>query len=386
MKIVIYGLGQGNEYIESILKSEHEIIGYSDSYSQIKIYKGKKFYKPEELSSIIFDYLIITIRNRKESWKVYELLTGSRYSISKKKVIPFYVYANGEYWDICMSHADVESTEGLILGTSYARNGILPEFLSASFINLSVPSQDLFGNLEGIKALFGKYGDRLSNLKYILVDMFDYYYFNFDASLCKLFFSYLGYGGIIKEHNYKNNRNYKNEFNNELFQQLGIKRDNVIIEILEQLFEEHFALDHEVMANNRWKCIEQDVPLPVGHFTARIVTERDERTIKENKKIFDEFLSEIWEFNPDIKIVLLLLPKYITLEEVKDATMKRWKTEFFEILNEIRDKKNLYIKNYKFCDGIANNRHMWFDIDHLNTIGARCMTSIIEEDLKREIY
>lgn len=386
MKIVIYGLGKGNKYIEDNLKTEHEIIGYSDSYTNIKVYKGIKFYKPEELAQLSFDYIIISIRNRKECWKVYELLTGEEYGIDKGKVIPFYVYAKGEYWDICMSHADVEKIEGLILGTSYARHGILPDFLSAYFVNLGVPSQDLFGNLETIKACFNKYGDRLKNLKYILVDMFDYTYFNYDASLCKLFFSHLRYGGIIKKHNYENNSNYTNEFENELFIQLGIKRDNSVTEILNYLFEKAFALDEEFDSCNRWNRIKGDASLPVGHFISHITRIKDIKTIEENKKTFGAFCDMLLQFNPDIKIVCLLLPKYITLEETKNAVMEQRKAEFYEIINEFINTKNIYFWNYKFCEGIADNNRLWFDIEHLNTIGARCMTSIIEEDLKREIY
>lgn len=386
MRVIIYGLGKGLEYIEQNLKKEHEIIGYSDSYATLSVFRGKPFYTPEKLSTIDFDYIVIAVRNRKVAYKIYEMLTGEHYGLEERKVIPFYVYANGEYWDYCMAHADVENIEGLIFGTSYARNNILVDYLSVPFVNLGVPSQDMYANLESFKACIQKYGDRLKRLKYIIIDMFDYNYFNFDASLCKLFFTHLEYGGIINKHNFDENRNYEGAFEKELFSGLGIMRDRVSEVILDRLFEEHYALEHPINTSCRWKCIEHATPLPMGHFQSFVMKKRDAKTVKENIKNFEMLISAIEEFNPDIKVLLILFPKYITLEETKDSLIGTWKEEFNEIVERVCEKENVFFKNYKFCSGIADNRHLWFDIDHMNTIGARCMTSIIEEDLKREIY
>ena len=82
MKVILYGLGKGLEYVESNLKEAHEIIGYSDSFATIKVFKGKPFYMLEQLPEISFDYLIITVKNRKESWKIYELLSNGPYKIA----------------------------------------------------------------------------------------------------------------------------------------------------------------------------------------------------------------------------------------------------------------------------------------------------------------
>ena len=386
MKVILYGLGKGLEYVESNLKEAHEIIGYSDSFATIKVFKGKPFYMLEQLPEISFDHLIITVKNRKESWKIYELLSNGPYKIAMAKVIPFYVYAKSEYWDICMNKADIKQAEGLIMGTSYARNGFLTNYLSVPFINLGVPSQDLFSELETFKAIIAKYGNKLQKLKYIVIDMFDYYYFNYDASLCKVFFSYLGYGGIIRKHHYDYNAWYKNEFEKELLIQLGIKRDRDITNILDELFEEHAALDFEVLAGERWKYINGDVPLPIGHFMAHIINKKDEGVIANNRRYLEELLEVIHNFNPDIKIVLVLMPKYISLEKTKEITLGQWKDDFDKIIEEICKRENVYFKNYKFCTGIYDNNHFWYDIDHLNTAGARCLTSIFDEDMKKELY
>lgn len=381
MKIIIYGLGKGLEYIEKHLKNGHEIIGYSDSYTDIQIFKGRPFYKPEQLSAIDFEWLIIAVRDRKAAYKVYEMLTREPYGLEERKVIPFYVYANGEYWDYCMAHADLENMEGLILGTSYARWGLLTDYMSVPFLNLAVPSQDLYADLETFRACVHKYGKRLRKLKYLVIDMFDYNYFNFDASLCKLFFSHLEYGGIIKKHNYDRNRNYVNTFEEELFLRLGVKKQSSQKQVLQELFEEDYAIEQVVEPYSRYKSISHETSLPMGHFQAGIVKERDETVIQENVCNFEKLLSAIFHFNPKMQVVLVLFPKYITLEETKDVFMGTWKKEFEEIIKQYVGK-NIHFFNYKFCNGISENVRLWQDIEHLNTVGAKCMTSIIEEDLK----
>ena len=166
MKIILYGLGKGLEYIESNLKCQHEIVGYSDSYATISVFKGKPFYRPKEISMVDADYVVIAIRDRKIAYKVYQMLIGDLYGLQKEKVIPFYVYAKGEYWDYCLAHSDVENMEGLIMGTSYARRGIMPEYLSASFVNIAVPSSDLYATMETFRACVNKYGTKMKKLKY----------------------------------------------------------------------------------------------------------------------------------------------------------------------------------------------------------------------------
>ena len=65
MKIIIFGIGQGLELVEKKIKVQHHIIGYTDSYSKIKIFQGKPFYQLNEILKLNYDYIIITIKNGK---------------------------------------------------------------------------------------------------------------------------------------------------------------------------------------------------------------------------------------------------------------------------------------------------------------------------------
>jgi len=62
--VILYGIrGTGRKEIESFLSDSYEIIGYSDSdvrYWKCQHINFKRFFLPEELKDISFDYLIIT--------------------------------------------------------------------------------------------------------------------------------------------------------------------------------------------------------------------------------------------------------------------------------------------------------------------------------------
>ena len=95
MKILIYGLGQGLDLVEKRIRGEHKIIGYTDSYSDITVFRGNPFYKLEKLQSVFFDFVVIVIKDKKVAWEVRNLLID-KYGLSENQVVPFFVYANYE--------------------------------------------------------------------------------------------------------------------------------------------------------------------------------------------------------------------------------------------------------------------------------------------------
>lgn len=392
MKIIIYGLGRGLEYIENNLREEHEIIGYSDSFSSIQVFRSRPFFKPEQIEASGCDYIVLAIRNRREAWKEYLRLTGGKYQFDRDKVIPFYTYANGEYWDSCMSNADLESLEGLVVGLSYGRYAVLPNYLSRPFVNLCVPMQDLFGTKEVLKGVFSKYGKHLGRLKYIIIDMCDYNYFNYDLSRGWRLFDYFSLGGIVRKHNYDINKNYTKPFEEELFNQLGIvsgtREDGVrkYEEILAELFYNWFAIDKPINEYERWNCIKQHPAVETDIFSGSITLVENEEVIEENIKTFQEILVTIKDFRADMRIVLALFPRYATVDQLKYMAAGHWESKFHEVMSKVLADEYVYFKDYKFCKGVYDNRRLYYDPIHLNTIGGRCMTSIIEEDFKREIY
>ena len=83
MDVILYGLGQGLNLVEKMLKKEYKIIGYTDSYAKLTIFKGKPFYQLNEIRKIQFDYIIITVYERGISWEIFNVL-HREHGISKQ--------------------------------------------------------------------------------------------------------------------------------------------------------------------------------------------------------------------------------------------------------------------------------------------------------------
>lgn len=63
--------------------------------------------------------------------------------------------------------------------------------------------------------------------------------------------------------------------------------------------------------------------------------------------------------------------------------MKEWQDEFMKTLNDLLTNEYVYFINYKNVAEIKDDYHLYFDINHLNTIGGKCLSSILNEDLKK---
>lgn len=382
MRIMLYGLGRGLESVKKKLKTEHKIIGYADSFAKIKKYGGGvNFYELNKIKEIEFDYLIVTIQNCKEAWKVRNMLVNN-YGINSEKVIPFYVYANRELWDIKMRTYDLEEIRGLIFGNSNAAYAFLEKELSTPFVNFSVPSQDLYYEYQVFCKCIRKYSKLLKNLEYIIIDLYDYIEFNADCSLSSNILNYMYYGGIYSEHNFSKNNNFKNSLNQEMFMRYGIFLKKDFRNVWKELFaEEGSVLTLEV--ENRWTHIEINEPLSTELLNGSIVKNRYDSTINENKIILDNFIREIRKWNPHMKIILTLIPRYITMERITEQILLSWKIEFLNIVKGFCDQYNLYFFNYKYKKEISENHIFYADIQHMNTIGGKALSAILDEDLKK---
>ena len=97
--------------------------------------------------------------------------------------------------DIAMNNPYYENYEGLILGMSHAEVGIIPGRLQLGNVaNLAVPSQDLYYNLKTFEYCLSNYPEKISGIRNVIIDMYDYSYFNFDSSMVAKFMNFLGCG------------------------------------------------------------------------------------------------------------------------------------------------------------------------------------------------
>lgn len=384
MKILLYGLGKLTEQVEKLIKEDHVVIGYTDSFATLSLYKGKKFYKVDEINNIIFDYIIITIRDRRVAWEIRQSLIND-YGIEDRKIIPFSVWAKNEI---------VENTRennicGIILGNSHAYHAYLPDYLDEKFVNISCPSQDIYHNYKVFQKYLKLHENTIKKLKYIIFDLYDYNFFNCDISLTKELFNYIAVGGIMDQHNYNYNLHYKISFEAELFKEKHMISDLQQEEkrSMDLLFGRYTnPLAVELMDNNvysRWSYIKPNEPLKTDNFLSNVITKKFDKTILENIGIVEEFIRYIKTIDSECKIIFTLIPRYITMEKTLTTLTENWKIDFENIIRKLQTNRGVYFLNYKNRIDISGNNRLYFDINHLNTIGGRCMSSILNEDIKK---
>lgn len=381
MKILLYGIGKDLEDIEKKIGKEHEIIGYTDSFAKIKKYRGRAFYELCNLDSLDFDYLVITLKDRKTAWDIQDML-AKQYRVSWEKIIPFYVYVNRELWNIKMNSYELEKIQGLIFGNSLAATGFLEEELDSSFINLAVSSQDLYYCYQVFCRCMKQYGERFCSLKYIVIDLYNYMEFNLDTSRGKDLLGYLYSGGIYDEHNFGINKNYSNTLEKEVFENYYIVLKDQKQNVIQEIFS-NWDTGFNRFVYNRWNHISKNVLLRAEQIAGRSITERFEDTFQENLNILECFMKDIRKQNADIKIIFTLIPQYTTMEKVSAPFLNKWKDEFYRIITNICEHNHAVFWDFKNCKEISENHMFYYDEMHLNTVGARAMSSILNEKLNR---
>ena len=382
MKILLYGIGKGLDDVEKKIRKEHEIIGYMDSFSHIERYRGRAFYELCSVNSLDFDYLVITLKDRKTAWEIQEMLAG-QYGIPLEKIIPFYVYANRELWRIKMHNHELEKVQGLIFGNSFALAGFLEEELDIPFINLAVSSQDLYYCYRVFCQCMEQYGKRLCNLKYIVIDLWNYMEFNMDTSRGRDMSGYLYTGGIHDEHNFSSNKNYSGTLENVMFTEHHIILKDKKQNSMQGIFSNWDTEEFNEFYHDRWKHIPKDTKLRAAQVISVRITKRCEDILQENINVLESFMKAIRKNNADMKIIFTLIPQYTAIEKGLEPFVKGWKDEFYKIVTDICECYHALFWNFKTCKEISENHMFYYDELHLNMVGARAMSAILNEKLNQ---
>ena len=82
-----------------------------------------------------------------------------------------------------------------------------------------------------------------------------------------------------------------------------------------------------------------------------------------------------------MKIIFTLIPQYIMMEKVSKPFMDDWKDEFYYIINDICERYHSVFWNFENCKEISENPMFYYDEMHLNTVGARAISAILNEKL-----
>ena len=383
MRILIYGIGHYSDAIEGSLRKDHTIIGYTDSFSKMKVYKGKPFYRVEDLAQASYDYIVITVYNREILVKICDKLE-KEYYIEKEKIIPYFLWINNEKWQNKLRKSEPD-IQGIVLGNSHAFYAFQTDFFSVPFINLSCPSQDVYFNYRVLNAALKKYMEKLRFLKYVVIDLYDYNNFNIDLSMGKNLFDYFSWGGCVAAHNFDKNKNYSISFGQQAYREKKLLVDvDKYKRPMEMLFGHNGNCIESNLEKNCWGHIGGDEPLPASVLLSTNVTQRYEGTIEENKSTFALMLQEIKSFKEDIKIIFTLVPRYCSMEKALKGTVDSiWKEDFMTFIQQMCREYNAAFISYKEEKTIFQNSQLYHDVCHLNTIGGRCVTSALDEELKK---
>lgn len=148
------------------------------------------------------------------------------------------------------------------------------------------------------------------------------------------------------------------------------------------LFHENGMWEDDKPENNRWGHIYRDALLPSKILSNRSVMWRRDDTIKENFMLLEEMIKEIRSITKDIKIIFILIPRFESMERITEVTLLKWKEEFVSIVQDFQYRwSNILFWNFKEYEEISQNNNFFADVAHLNTIGGKCLTAILEKKL-----
>ena len=387
MKVLLIGNEQDMAYIYKCIKEPDAI------YKTIvwNNESGPEYFTPDVLS--VPDCIVIAVKDRTLAKELYEFLKVLTRSNSKC-ILDFYLFYNATIPSmVCervLENPLNTSFEGMILGISHGMTAIVPRFLDIPFCNLAVSSQDMYYNLKTFEYCMEKYYNKIKDMKYLIIDMFDYNYFNFDVTSCGLLaLDYYDYGGYnLDGHNFNRNKSY------------GCCFDDYM---LTRLYNKYQYIDEEQM--DFWEMLFGDVHKHNGYveFCAypdlytrmHILTDEEaeefnastgivrnvyQTTIDENIKCFKRILELAYKLNENMQVILLLIPRYARVREKHTLEMKPWKKRFYNILDEVQTQYP-----FKILDltehAISKEKVYYQDAAHFNYYGAVEFTKMLNDYL-----
>ncbi len=380
-RCIIYGLGSGRLVVEKCLNRKVEIVAYSDSYYDKELFNGKKFLKPNELKDFQFDYIIISIGEKKIYEEIYEKIKS--FGINEEKIVKFfYIYSMEGYDEENIKYREniinqFNHIDGLILGLSHGRDGIDIDGLKGKWCNLAIGSQDLYYNFNQLKHIRDDYPSKIEHLKYVIIDMYTYTYFNYDVSLTHGAINYYFHSGFgdDESHNYKFNKFFHKsveDYITEIYCQINYCKK------YSQLFNDFINMRFKLSYIRKNKLSLLDINEIKKYKYSNIERNIYKQTIKENIEIFEDIIKLLLDINKDVKIYLILIPQYIEKEKKIKEIEQKWKVEFYNIIDNIKTMYKVKVLDFKNCESISSNKDFYYNNGHLNFDGSKEFTKILD--------
>lgn len=342
-----------------------------------------------------YDYIVLAFSDRTTGPHITQFLS-EEYGISPAAIIDFYMIYDSLVpimkVDRVMKNPLYSSYDGLILGLSHTQFGILPNIMPKRFANLSVSSQDLYYDLKTLEYCIENYPEKIRNLNYIMIDMLDYSYFNYDISLGRIAYSYYygtNNGFLLDGHNFDCNKNFSftfEEVKTDILCKYYQGVDGEHIQIYGSLFQDPHAYTHYRDYTSVHEKLYQrtnmitDEDIASFALKSSIVQTVHPDTLAENKDIFYRLLKCIYMLNPDMKVFLLIIPRYAEIQEKTAPAYRQWKDLFYETVDSAKRQFPFTLLDLNDHE-ISKKRIYYQDLCHLNYFGALKLTEYLVQFL-----
>lgn len=402
--IIIYGIDKYTEFVTSSINKKHKIVGVSDSFSNFSFYGRYPFIK--NIKGVQYDYVVVTARNRGVRDSILESLI--KQGVPHSKILSFFELFHEEKVEKIMEARKEVKFDGLIIGLSHSAYGLNPRYLSGNWVNLATSSEGIYYHFEVLKKCLTAYKKCFVDLKYIVIDLYDYDYLSFDTSLSSQALLYWVWGGCPELHNYQENSIFGQDIEHELserYQTLPAyypKRTKEELEIRKKVFNQSYVYANlhkyytDVGPMNSGFCDFPNEFSNAGHIeetplipaTALLQLSRKEKrfksTVKENTKILHDMMALLRDEVPNAKVILTLIPRYKELEEIhaENRYMMNSKKLFKQEISKYANGESVFFLDMKGNETISNNHFLWRDESHLNYQGSIALTTVYDQFIR----
>ncbi len=383
-KIVIIGDAKGIEEACSSIRYKELITDIIEWTSDTFVEKDAECLKFTSMDVIIVSfkdqiYFIDDVIKFVKSLSSSENLTVLDYYAMKK-----YEVGNMMLADIVMeSIGEDEHFDGCILGLSHAELAIIEDRLHLGrFANLAVSGQDLWSNDKILQYCADRHGSKLMGMKYAIIDMFDYSYFNYDLSKANGYVNYIYRGGYcLDPHNFRDNKNFDISFEQVLEEVNKVRKEGVTdnqIKVWRMIGE----CRHDLNApqyNHRNAIFRNNVMDNIGDAHIGAYTKKEyAETIKENTYCFRHILETLNSVSPGIRVLLLTIPRCIEMAPLEEDMVSKWKEPFYKTIEAVGQDYDFEYADFRNSD--IPLQHEWYkDPSHFNCYGAMKFTDIVRD-------
>lgn len=332
-------------------------------------------------------YIGFAVYNRKMKVKLLQTILSC--GINKNYLLDIYKaymagYSKNRFQRV-MNRKLNQKLDGLVLGISHGMVGIVEGKMPGKVCNLCYSSQDIYFNYLTLKKCYEQYYYEIKDLKYVVIDMFDYFYFNFDTILSGAFDRFVEISGFLCEERTPWNKEQSVQQINEVLSGGIWQEGKTAWE--QKLFSEFFPfarerdcgvykditlydekLEDNAILKYKNNPIIHAVQMKIFHHTIQFQVDNMVKLFLLLKKI-----------QPQIRIFLVLLPKYKVVEDFEKSLNWTWKTFFMNIIGELKKDFAFELLDFKDYEEISAHKENYRDLTHLGPDGAARFTEHLSD-------